>query len=88
MTVTIKQAEIEAIVDWMNTCSACGNPLEQEYGELLILKIEGKSLLHSICHGGIANALLQLAYGQGISRQTIHSLADSFMCFVVGIAAV
>jgi hypothetical protein len=57
MTVTIKQAETEAIVDWMNTCSVCGNPLEQEYGELLILKIEGKSLLHSICHGGIENAL-------------------------------
>jgi hypothetical protein len=52
MTVTIKQAETEAIVDWTNTCSACGNPLEQEYGELLILKIEGKSLLHSTCTAG------------------------------------
>jgi hypothetical protein len=65
----------------MNTCSACGNPLEQEYGALLILKIEGKSLLHSICHGGIANALLRLAYGQGISRRNYQFSSRFFNVF-------
>ena len=70
MAMTIKQAEIEAIEKWTSSCSACGSPLEGEYGELLIQKIGGDSLLHSIC-GGCKGTGIQAHRGLPISESAV-----------------
>jgi hypothetical protein len=68
--MTIKQTEIEAMVDFMEACSACGSPLEGERADLLIQKIAGKSLLHSICHG-CRGKKLQAHAGMAISEAAV-----------------
>jgi hypothetical protein len=80
--MTIKQAELEGIAKWTSSCSRCGSPLEGEYGELVIEKVEGRGLLHSIC-GGCKGARIPAHAGLPISEAACKLLTAAPMLFLL-----